>query len=209
MSSDTIEVAKRDGLGTRNSRKLRSSGRVPAVIYGHGEQAVHLTVNGAAISRAIHQGTKVLALTGAVTDTALVKDVQWDAFGMDVLHVDFARVSRTEAVEVTVPIEIHGQAPGLNEGGQLAINTHELTILCPASNIPEHIEVNVSQLHMGESILASAVELPEGASLVTLGSEVVVQVSDLSAQEESEEEAEFSAAEPDVILKRKSEEENG
>jgi large subunit ribosomal protein L25 len=168
---------------------------------------MHLTVNAAAISRLVHHGTKVLSLTGAVADTALIREVQWDPFGIDVWHIDFTRVSRGESVEVTVPIEVQGIAPGTNEGGQLTITTHDLTILCPASNVPEHLEVNVSDLHMGQSILAEDIPLPQGATLVTPGKEVLVQVEDLSAAEEAAEEAETAGEEPDLIAKGGAEEE--
>jgi large subunit ribosomal protein L25 len=208
MSNETIEVKRREGSGTRDARKLRSVGRVPAILYGHGEENVPLTVNAAAISRIIHQGTKMLSLTGAVSDTALVRDVQWDAFGMDVLHVDFARVSGAEAVEVTLPVEVQGVAPGSSEGGVLSVVAHELTILCPASRIPEQLQVNVGELHVGQAIHAGEVPLPEGASVVGAESEVVVQVNKAQVEEEEPiEVSEGSEAEPEVISKGKSDEE--
>jgi large subunit ribosomal protein L25 len=200
--SETIEVKKRDAVGSRAVAKLRSQGLVPAVLYGHGEENVNLCVRKDALGLVIRHGTKLLSLTGDISDTALLREVQWDAFGVDILHVDFNRVSQAEAVEVTLAVELHGEAPGLKEGGQLNFVTHELTINCPAASIPEHIIVNVSNLHLGNSIHANEVTLPEGASMVTPGSVVVVQIAkpQLAADD-----AAASGAEPELIRKAKEE----
>ncbi len=205
MSTETIEVKKRDGLGSIAARKLRQSGQVPAILYGHGESNVNLSVNSDAITRLIHHGTKLLDLKGDVNETALLRDIQWDAFGIEVLHVDLTRVSKSEAVEVTIPIEVHGEAPGTNEGGVLAIVLHELTIECPASKIPETIEVSVSELHMGDQILAEQLKLPQGASLVTPASEMVLHIV---APTVSEDEETAEEAEPELIRKEKEGEES-
>jgi large subunit ribosomal protein L25 len=206
MSTDTIEVQNREGTGTLASKKLRQTGQVPAILYGHGESNVNLAVKGDAISKLIHQGSKILSLTGAVNETALVKDVQWDAFGMDILHVDFARVSQSEAVEVTLPVEVHGEAPGIAQGGVLSVLLHDLTISCPANAVPESLSVSIAQLNLGDSIQAKEVELPEGASLVGDEADVVVQVAIPSSMKgqgaaEDEEEAVDGSAEPEVIGK--------
>ncbi len=204
MSSETIEVKKRDVVGSSAARKLRQSGQVPANLYGHGEDNLNLTIPADAINAIIKHGTKLISLTGDVKDTAILREVQWDAFGVEVLHVDFTRVSQAEAVEVTLPVELHGEAPGSNEGGMLTFNTHELTINCPASSIPDHIHVNIGNLHLGDAIHASDVSLPNGATLVTPANEVVVQVikpSGAAAGEEAEDEAE-----PELIRKDKAEE---
>lgn len=202
--SETIEVTKREGVGSIASRKLRRTGQVPAILYGHGEDNVNLSLKSDVIGRVIQQGTKLLSLTGDVTDTALLRDVQWDSFGIEVLHVDLTRVSQTEAVEVTLPVELHGVAPGSSEGGVLAFARHELTISCPASSIPDQIQVSIVNLHLGEAIHAGEVTLPEGASMVTNASEVVVQINKalVEADDSADEEA-VSEVEPELIRKDK------
>jgi large subunit ribosomal protein L25 len=200
---ETIEVKTRDAVGTSRVRKLRSTGLVPAVLYGHGESNVNLAIAKDAVNNVVRHGTKMLALTGAVQDTALLREVQWDAFGVEILHVDLARVSRDEAVEVTLPVELHGEAPGLGEGGQLKFTTHELTIRCPAGSIPEHLVVSVSSLHLGQSIHANEVQLPEGASMVTPSTVVVVQIAQPTA---AGEELAGAASEPEVIGRDKEKE---
>jgi large subunit ribosomal protein L25 len=198
--SETIEVKKREAVGSRAVQKLRSQGLVPAVLYGHGEENVNLAVRKDALGLVIRHGTKLLSLTGDITDTALLREVQWDTFGVDILHVDFNRVSQSEAVEVTLAVELHGEAPGTSEGGQLNFVTHELTIKCPAASIPEHLTVSIGGLHLGNSIHANEVKLPQGATMVTPGSVVVVQVAKPHA---ASDEAETTGAEPELIRKPK------
>ncbi len=207
MSSETLEVKKRDGLGTLASNRLRQQGYVPANLYGHGEPNVNLAVRADALNNIIHHGTKLLALTGDVSETALLREVQWDAFGMAVMHIDLARVSQSELVEVTLPVELHGEAPGTSEGGQLSFVSHELTIQCPASDIPDHLRINVGGLHLGQAIHASEVNLPGGAKMVTPGQVVVVQIVKPVGMSSEEAEAILSA-EPELIRKEKTEESN-
>ena len=137
---ETIEVANREARGTRAMIKIRESGSIPAILYGHGEDNVCLTVSLDTINKLIKHGTKLVNLTGAVTDSALLKSVQWSSMGDYIIHVDFARVSQSEAVDVTLPVHLAGEAPGaLTAAGQLRFVTHQVTIRCPASNIPEFL----------------------------------------------------------------------
>ena len=202
MSSEALQVQKREGTGSLAARKLRRGGRVPAILYGHGEENVNLSVRSDELGRVIQHGTRVLSLTGDISETVLLREVQWDAFGVDVLHVDLTRVSQSEAVEVTLPIELHGEAPGSSEGGVLGWVLHEISIMCPANQIPDHIQVNIGDLHMGQSILAGDVSLPEGASVVTGESEVVVHITKPAAADAGDE-GDGSEAEPELIRKEK------
>jgi large subunit ribosomal protein L25 len=201
---ETIEVKTRDAVGTSRVRKLRATGLVPAILYGHGETNVNLAIAKDAVNKVVRHGTKMLSLTGAVQDTALLREVQWDAFGIDIIHVDLTRVSRDEAVEVTLPVELHGEAPGLSEGGQLKFTTHELHIRCPAGSIPEHLVVAMGNLHLGQSVHANEVPLPEGATMLTPATVVVVQIAQPVAEGE---EAAAASAEPELIRREKGEDE--
>lgn len=203
MSSETLTVSHRKEVGSNASKRLRATGQVPAILYGHGQENVNLAVRSEALGSLIKHGTKLVSLVGDVSDMALLRHVHWNTYGTDVLHVDLFRVSATEAVEVTLPVHLHGEAPGIGEGGNLVFQTHELTIRCPASSIPEYITVYVSQLHLGQSIHASEVLLPEGASMVTAPSRVVVQV--VKHVEVSDEAllGGTAAAEPELVRKEK------
>jgi large subunit ribosomal protein L25 len=201
--SETLEVKKRDLVGSRNASKLRGQGLVPAVLYGHGEENVNLCVRKEALGLVIRHGSKILSLTGDINDTALLREVQWDTFGTEVLHIDLNRVSQSEAVDVTLPVELHGEAPGTSEGGQVNFVTHELTISCPAALVPDHLVVPLGGLHLGQSIHANEVKLPEGAKMVTPGSVVVVQV--VKPQVVLDEITAGTGAEPELIRKPKEE----
>jgi large subunit ribosomal protein L25 len=123
-----------------------------------------------------------------------------------VLHVDLARVDKSEVVEVTVAVHIRGDAPGTSHGGVVQHLLHEVDIECTAATIPDHLEVSVNQLDLGKSIHASELKLPEGAKLLTPGDKIVVQCVMPSAAPEEEEIPGAEGAEPEVIGRKKEEE---
>ncbi|XZE42893.1 50S ribosomal protein L25 [Pirellulaceae bacterium SH467] len=199
---ETIEVAKRDQVGSRAMIKIREKGLVPAILYGHGEENICLTLPLDTVNKLIKHGTKLVNLTGSVTDTALLRSVQWSSMGDYVIHVDFARVSQTETVDVTLPVHLHGEAPGaMTAAGQLRFVAHEVVIRCPAAKIPEFIHCDISHLQLGQSIHVSELKLPEGATPVTPGSIVVVQVAVAAGEEAAV--AASGASEPELIRKEK------
>jgi large subunit ribosomal protein L25 len=205
--AEVLNVTLRDGRGTRVARKLRAAGRIPAVLYGHGEATVSLSVPADALETAIRHGTHLVDLQGAVTQSALIRDVQWDTFGVEVLHIDFARVDAGELVTVTLQIELRGTAPGVREGGIINHARHQVEIECPVSSLVDKIVVNVNALQLGQAVLAKELSLPEGARLLDDGEEVIVQCV-LAAPVAEEEAAPAEAAEPEVIG-RKAEAEEG
>jgi large subunit ribosomal protein L25 len=200
---ETIEVKSRDAIGSLKVRKLRATGMIPCNLYGHGEANLNLSVAREAVDKLLKHGTKLVSLTGAVTDTALLREVQWDSFGSEVVHLDFARVSQSELVEISLPVHLHGEAPGAVGSGQLRFVTHEITIRCPAASLPEHLTVDISKLQIGQAIHVSEMTLPQGASSVTPGSVVIVQV--VAAASQSDDTAAAAATEPELIRKEKPE----
>ena len=124
--SSVLNVEVRDQIGTSRVKRLRASGKVPAVIYGHGGETVSLAVAEEQIHGVIKSGDRVVKLAGGAEGDAFIKDVQWDTFGSKVLHVDFSRVSAEEAIETTVTLELRGDAPG----------THDLLLAAPPVVIP-------------------------------------------------------------------------
>ena len=208
--ADVLNVDPRDELGSAKTRRLRQQGKVPAVLYGHGEQNVHLSLAALEISAAIRHGSQLVNLTGAVNESALIKDVQWDALGSEVLHVDLTRVKAGEAVTVTVSVELRGEAPGTKMGGVISHNLHSLEINCPATAIPDKLEVSVNSLELGKSLTVADIPLPDGVSTSTDADTLVAQCSQPSSQEE--EEAIPGAAtsiEPEVIGRSKEDENEG
>jgi large subunit ribosomal protein L25 len=204
--SESLNVKRRDELGTARNRRLRKTGQVPAILYGHGEQNVSLAVSHAEILAAVKHGGKLVALQGDVTESALIRALQWDTFGKQVLHVDLMRVSETETVETTITVELRGTAIGVNEGGVIQHILHELDIECPAAKIPEKIVVVINDLHLGKAIHAGEVPLPEGAKMLTDAELVVVQCTAPHAELEVPAPGAEGGAEPELIRKEKGEE---
>jgi len=121
------------------------------------------------LNKVIDHGSHIVDLKGGANESALIKDVQWDAFGTKVIHLDLTRVDANEAVEVTLPIELKGEAAGTRQGGTVNFHKHDLTILCPANLLPDKLEVKIADLEVDQSISASDVELPAGAELAEDG----------------------------------------
>jgi len=195
---ESIEVAKRDVLGSRAMIKIREKGLIPAILYGHGQENVCLTVSLDTVNSLIKHGTKLVTLTGDVSDTALLRSVQWSSMGDHIIHVDFARVSQTEDVEVVLPIRLHGETTA---GGQLRFVTHEIQVRCSAMKIPEYLLCEIGSLRVGQSIHVSELTLPEGAEALTPGSVVIVQMAAVAGEAAADGTA--STAEPELIRKEK------
>ena len=195
---ESVQVEKRDAVGSWAVRKLRSQGLVPAVLYGHGEENVCLAIKKETVSGLLRHGTHVVNLTGAVSETALLRDVQWDTFGTAVIHLDLARVSQSEKVEVTLPIHLHGEPEGMSSEEQLRHITHEIVIECAASAIPESITVEVGKLKRDQAIHISDLELPDGVTAITPADTVVVQIV-LDTGVDEDEEAADEMTEPELV----------
>lgn len=204
--AEALDVKIRETRGTSRARRQRAAGSIPAILYGHGKASVSLTVPTDQMVTALRHGSHLVELRGEVTDSALIKHVQWDTFGHDVLHVDFTRVEAGESVEITLSVELRGLAPGTKAGGILDHRLHEIELECPATEIPEKIEVNVNHLQLGQAILASQLPIPAGAKLLTNPDDIVVQCIEPLGEIEVEA-AEGTGAEPEIIGRKPEEEE--
>jgi large subunit ribosomal protein L25 len=208
--SEELNVKIRDERGKRNARRLRRAGEVPAILYGHGKENVCLRVPQHELATLVRHGARVIDLKGDVNESAFVRDVQWDTFGMEPLHVDFTRVVAGESVEATIPIELWGEALGSKEGGIVEHLVHELTIDCPVSSMPEKLRANVKSLQLDGTVMADEIELPKGAKLVTRPDTVIMHCVPAAPMEELEEEvAPAESVEPEVIGRKAESEEGG
>lgn len=148
-------------------KRMRQAGQIPAVLYGHGKENVKLSVDAKQLNKAIHLGNRVVTLSGSTNQEVLIKDVQWDAFGIDVMHVDFTRLNVDEVVEISVSLELKGESPGAKQGGEVNVLVQEIKITCPANVIPEKLPVNIDDLQIDQYIKVGDLKLPEGAMFVT------------------------------------------
>ncbi|MFZ5832621.1 MAG: 50S ribosomal protein L25 [Planctomycetota bacterium] len=204
---EELKVEIRDQHGKRRNRRLRESGSIPAVLYGHGQESMSLAIPADQLETALRHGSRLVNLAGAVSESAFIRDLQWDTFGTHVVHVDLTRVSLDETVEVELPVELRGEAPGVREGGVVNHLLHQLRIDCPAGSIPDKLVVKINNLKLNEEIKAGQLELPSGAKLLDDPEEVVVECT---VPVEAPEEAEAAGpAEPEVIGAKKDEEGEG
>lgn len=203
--AETLAVQIRENLGTRHTRRLREAGSVPAILYGHGEANVCLSVPGEDLQLAVRHGSRLVQLSGALNERAFIREVQWDTFGLSVIHVDFTRISEHEMVQVPVGIELRGEAPGVRAGGVIQQLVHEVEMEVDVSSIPDKLHININHLELGSEVKVADLVLPAGAKILHLEpDEVVVQCVEPAA-EVDEEAAEALPGEPEVIGRKKEE----
>lgn len=198
-----LQAELRERIGSKASAAVRKQGRIPCIVYGHKKDPVAITVNAHDFVEGIHHGHRLLDITlGGDTEKMLVKELQYDHLGRDIVHVDLVRVDVTEMIEVSVPVELKGVAKGTHEGGIVESHLDEIEIECLAINIPESIVVSIKELDVDQSIKAGDVKLPEGMKLITSPETIVVSCHVVAEAKTTEElEAEAPAA-PEVITER-------
>jgi large subunit ribosomal protein L25 len=202
-----LTTEKRDRCGSHAAERLRKTGRIPAVIYGHKEENEHVSLLRDDLIKAFRHGARVVDLqTTRGVEKALIRDIQWDHLGKEILHVDFARISADERYVVSVPIELRGISPGVNAGGILDQPLHTIEVECLAIAIPDSIRVSIAELQIGGSIHVRDLRLPEGVIAMTDADAIVVHVTTPQAEPEPTVEAEVAGTEPEVIGRKVAEE---
>ncbi len=203
-----LTTDKRDGRGTRTARKLRATGRVPGVVYGHKEETLSVSVAADALLSAVRHGARVVDLqSDAGLQKAQIAELQWDHLGMEVLHVDFRRVAADERIHVTVPIEVKGVAPGVTAGGILDQPIHTLAIECAADSVPESIRVNINELQLDAAIHVRDLHLPPNVKALVDPDAIVVHITAPLAEPEAAAATAAEQAEPEVIGRKAAAEE--
>jgi len=213
-----LEATARDTFGKNEARRTRREGKVPAVLYGgDGTQATPIAVAPKALLKILHsdsgQNTLIaLKLPGSGDTRVLVKDFQLDPITHQVLHADFYRVAMDRALQVTIPIVVHGEPKGVKQqGGVLEFIRREIVIECLPGDIPEHIDVDASELMLHQGIRVRDLAGNAKWTPVTEGEAMLVHVIMPKAEEapapaEAAAVATAAPAEPEVIKKGKKEE---
>ncbi len=205
MAKQTAQVVAetRGQLGSRANKRLRDAGKLPGVIYGHKEAVVPVTLPKKEVVNHINRGAHVFELQlSGTAETCLVKEVQYDHLGLEVIHVDFARVSLNEKVEVTVPLELKGTPKGEEEGGVLQQIVSDLEIECLVTDIPDKIVYNVSEMKLDDVLHLKDIPMPSGVK-ATQDEDLIIATCAEIKELESTEAAEGTSAEPEVIGKKK------
>jgi large subunit ribosomal protein L25 len=203
-----LKASKREAFGTRKVKPLRAAGQIPGIVYGHGEPPLPITLSAHDVGVALAHGERLLELdVSGQVQNVLVKEVQYDPMGQEILHVDLARVDLDERVEVTVPIVLRGTPIGAADGGVLHQVSAEVTIECTVRAIPEDIGVSVADMKIDDVIAMKDLVLPEGAVLVDDKETIVATVGIVKEEVVAPAPAEVAApVEPEVIGEKKAEE---
>jgi len=214
----TLEATARDTFGKNEARRTRREGKVPAVLYGgDGKEATPIAVEPRALLKILHsdsgQNTLIaLKLAGGADTRVLVKDFQLDPITHHILHADFYRVAMDKVLQVTIPVTVHGEPKGVKQqGGILEFIRREIEIECLPGDIPEHVDIDVSELMLHQGIRVRDVATDPKWTPITEGDAMLVHVIMPKAEEAPAAETAAAAAtatpaEPEVIKKGKKEE---
>ncbi|MDR5695353.1 MAG: 50S ribosomal protein L25 [Armatimonadota bacterium] len=184
MERVVLPAEVRTKTGKSAAKKLRLIGKIPAILYGKGRSPTPLAVERKRLLEVLHTaaGKNVLIDLEIHKDgevdraTVMLKELQQDLYGRDVIHADLVAVSLEETIELEVPVILVGQAKGVAAGGILEQHLRFLVVECLPTQIPEHIEVDISHLDIGDTIHVSELKIPDGVSVRTPPEEVVVSI---------------------------------
>ncbi len=204
-----IEAERREKVGTTYARRLRKAGRLPAIIYGHKKSPVAVSVDEKQMLILLRKGAHVLDMdvSGGMTETVLVKDLQFGFLGDNVVHIDFARVNLEEEVTVQVNIVFVGQPHAAAQSG--AILSHDRTsleVICRVNAIPEEIRADLTLMGEGTLLTVGDLPLPPGVRAAAEPDTPVSHISFVKKEEEAVgEEVDVAATgeEPEVITEAK------
>jgi large subunit ribosomal protein L25 len=196
---DTIRIpaTTRSDFGKGYARRIRANDQIPAVVYGHGADPLHVVIPGHETMLAVRHSNAVLELdVEGSTQLVMVKDVQRHATRPEILHIDLLAVRRGEKVEVEIPVHIIGE---VDPTAVHNVEENTLTVEADALNLPESVTINLDGHGAGDHVYAADVRLPEGVTMVSDPELLVVNVSEPTVQDLGEETAEGEAAAGDVV----------
>lgn len=193
-----LEVQVRERLGSRYAARLRSEGKLPAVIYGHKQDPQPVVVDYRAFTDIINHSAHLIEVSlDGKAEPCLIKDVQWDHLGVKLVHIDLERVNLDEQVQVEVELELVGEPKALQEAGNvLDQSLTSVEVACRADAIPEIIKHDISDLQAGEAVTVGDLKLPAGVQAVP---EADVVVAHIQIMQEQPEEEVAEGDEPEVI----------
>jgi large subunit ribosomal protein L25 len=202
-----IEVSPRQQTGKNANRRSRANGKIPAVVYGGGKESVAIEVDRKTLIDMMrnHAGENPIFLLklGDKERHAMIRSMQTDPVSRHIIHIDFQRVLMDQKVRVAVPIELVGTSYGVKtEGGMLDFVTREVHVECLPGEIPKHLDLDVTGLHVGQHAEAKDLQLPAGVTLLDEPDKVLVSLSHGKLEAAT---AEEGRAEPEVIARKKGE----
>ncbi len=212
MEEIVLEAELREGKGRANTKDLKESGYLPAVVYSRGKDALSIKISRGALLKLVHQyHLENTIINLKIKDdrkarSCLVKEIQYGPVSEDIIHVDFNEISLTEAIKVNVPVETKGEAVGVKqEGGSLEHLLWEIEIECLPTSIPKNIEVDISALKMGEAIHVKDIVFPAGIKSLSDPAAIVLHIIAPMKEEAPAEAVEGEAKEEPEVIKEKKE----
>ncbi len=199
----TLDVKPRAEMGKGPTRRFRAAGLVPAVFYGPSVEPVPLLVDGKQMSQALRTEAGDNVLINLRVDgksrLTIPREVQRHPIRGTILHVDFVHVARDQRIAAHVPVHVVGESPGVKEGGVVDQHLHEIQVEAVPTDIPAAVEVDISELGIGDSLHVTDVKVPEGVDVLTPEDELVVAVIEpriIELEEDIEEAAESAEEVP-------------
>ncbi len=203
IAVQTRDSARNKGTGTRVARRLRASGRIPAIVYGHKQTPQPISLARDDAWEILKRSTHLAELNdGQKAEMVLIREIQWDHLGKEIIHLDFSRVDVGESIETEVRIEFRGVAAGVNEGGVYEALLHDISVTCRADAIPESIRVDVSGLHLGQAIHIRDLVPPAGVTIDADPDQLVAHVISRAAEVAPTEAAAETGTQPELIRAR-------
>ena len=195
-----LKAEIREQIGTKAVHKVRKQGKIPAIVYGHKEQPMAISLDGHNFVEGLHHGHRLMDIQiGKKKEKAIVKALQYDYSGKNIIHADLMRVDVSEVIKVTVPIELKGTAQGTHEGGIIEEHTDHLEIECKATEIPETIVVSVKEMQVGSVLHAGDIALPDGVKLASSPDTLLVTCHLVAAAKSTDQVEEEMPTAPEVI----------
>ncbi|MEM7812296.1 MAG: 50S ribosomal protein L25 [Planctomycetota bacterium] len=175
---EPFAVQERPETGTTAVRRLRRASLIPGNVYGHEQDPRPVKAAEEAVRALAYSGHHVVEIDamGGGKQQAVLKDVQWDALGRDILHFDLQRVDAEEVIQVDVPVHTKGDAPGVIAGGILDFTHHAVPVECPAASVPDEIKINIGAMKFGDAFRVSDLEMPEGVKVLLDDGEPLIQI---------------------------------
>src|SRR3954468_7848147 len=193
-TSTSLTIQPRESSNSRATRRLRREGRVPGVLYGLGQEALCFSVDARELRHALHAAGAVLELSGdgEAATAAVLKDSQRHPVRGEVLHIDLLRVPLKKPIQSPVPVHLVGgdDAPGVKEGGVLEHVTREVTVEALPSDIPEALDIDVSEMNINDTATLEALVAPAGVTILDDPETVIANLSPPRVEEEPEEDLE-------------------
>ncbi len=211
---ERIELAATERERDMTPRQMRRKGRIPAVMYGRGEEGLVLEIEEIDFKKALNRGGQNAIFEVSVADeetkdnhVTMIKEIQRDPVSGEVLHVDLYRISMDETIITTVPINTEGEPVGVKEGGLLQYQIREVEVECLPAAIPDSFEIDISELDVGDNLAISDLPDIEGVEVLDDQEEIILSIVAPTMEEEEEEEEEELDMEPELVGEEEDEEE--